>query len=45
MNLLKKINCSTQNIPELLLKFAVVQFDFENNKILMIKINMKIRGE
>jgi len=44
MNLLKRINCSVQNIPSLL-NLVVVQFDFENNKELMVKIEMKIRRE
>jgi len=43
MNLLKRINCSVQNVPELH-NFTVVQFDFENNKKLMVKIEIEIRG-
>jgi len=44
MNLLKRRNCSVQNVHELF-NFAVVQFDFENNKKLMMKIEMKIKRE
>jgi len=44
MNLLKRRNCSVQNVPELF-NFVVVQFDFENNKKLMVKIKMKIKRE
>jgi len=31
-----------QNVPELF-NFAVVQFDFENNKELMVKIEIEIK--
>jgi len=42
LNLLKRRNCLAQNVPELF-NFAVVQFDFENNKELMVKIEIEIK--
>jgi len=42
MNLLKRRNCSVQNVHELF-NFAVVQFDFENHKELMVKIEIEIK--
>ena len=44
MNVLKRRNCSVQNVSELF-NFGVVQFDFKNNKELMVKIEMKIKRE
>jgi len=43
MNLLKRINCLVQSVPQLF-NFVVVQFDFENNKELMVRIEIEIIG-